>query len=132
MFFLLLGIHKFIMLCILILLSNKFYCQKFWFFLHTYVLVVLYIYTYIIYIIYIYIYIYIMYICIYVYNIYIYIYIFRSPCNSRLQNPPCSPSIWFPKIFLIVRWMRGAFEFDEPYKQTESKMQVTGKISSNR
>ena len=27
--------------------------------------------------------------------------------------------------------MRGTFEFDQPYKQTESKMQVTGKISSN-
>ena len=26
----------------------------------------------------------------------------------------------------------GTFEFDQPYKQTENKMQVTGKISSNR
>ena len=31
----------------------------------------------------------------------------------------------------MVRWMRGAFEFDQPYKQTEKKMQVTGKISSS-
>ena len=23
----------------------------------------------------------------------------------------------------MVRWMRGTFEFDNPYKQTESKMQ---------
>ena len=31
----------------------------------------------------------------------------------------------------MVRWMRGIFEFDQQYKQTESKMQVTGKNSSN-
>ena len=32
----------------------------------------------------------------------------------------------------MVRWMRGTLESDQPYKQTESKMQVTGKISSNK
>ena len=96
MFFLLLGIHKFIMLCILILLLNKFYCQKFWFFLHTYVLVVLYIYTYIIYIIYIYIYI----LCIYVYMYIIYIYIYLgSPVIQGFKIPLAAPQYDSLKYF---------------------------------
>ena len=28
--------------------------------------------------------------------------------------------------------MRGKHEFDQPHKQTESKIQVTGKISNNK
>ena len=36
-----------------------------------------------------------------------------------------------PETVLMVRWMRVTFEFDQPYKHTESKMEVTGKISSN-
>ena len=36
--------------------------------------------------------------------------------------------IWSTEAVLMVRWMRGTFEFDQPYKQTEGKMQVTGKI----
>ena len=31
-----------------------------------------------------------------------------------------------------MRWIKGTFEFDQPYKQTESKMQVEEKISSNK
>ena len=30
--------------------------------------------------------------------------------------------IWFPETALMVRRMKGTFEFDQPYKQTESKM----------
>ena len=59
-----------------------------------------------------------------------------GPCQQfRAPRSPHSASryyIWSPKIVLIVRWMRGTFEFDQPYKQAESKMQVTGKISSNK
>ena len=40
--------------------------------------------------------------------------------------------IWSTEAVLMVRWMRGTFEFDQPYKQTEGKMQVTGKIYSNK
>ena len=36
-----------------------------------------------------------------------------------------------PETVLMVRWMRVTFEFDQPYKHAESKMQVTGKTSSN-
>ena len=32
----------------------------------------------------------------------------------------------------MMRWMRDTFEFDQPYKQTENKMQVTEKIWSNK
>ena len=32
----------------------------------------------------------------------------------------------------MVRSIRGTFEFNQPYKLTESKMQVTEKISSNK
>ena len=31
-----------------------------------------------------------------------------------------------------MRWIRDTFEFDQQYKQAEGKMQVTGKISSNK
>ena len=31
----------------------------------------------------------------------------------------------------MVEWVRDIFEFDQPYKQRESKMQVTGEIPSN-
>ena len=37
-----------------------------------------------------------------------------------------------PEAVQMVRQMRGTFEFDQPYKQTKSKMQVTGKISSSK
>ena len=61
---------------------------------------------------------------------------FRSPPQQfRAPRSPHSASryyIWSPKTVLIVRWMRGTFEFDQPYKQAESKMQVTGKISSSK
>ena len=40
--------------------------------------------------------------------------------------------MWPPKTVLLLRWLRGTFEYDQPYKQTESEMQVTGKISSNK
>ena len=40
--------------------------------------------------------------------------------------------IYDPLKVIIVRSMRNTFEFDQPYKQAESKMQVTGKISSNK
>ena len=33
---------------------------------------------------------------------------------------------------VMVIWIRGTFEFDQPHKQIESKTQVTGKISSNK
>ena len=32
----------------------------------------------------------------------------------------------------MARWLSDTFEFDQPYKQAENKMQVTGKISSNK
>ena len=35
--------------------------------------------------------------------------------------------IRYPETVLMLRWKRGTFEFDQPRKQTESKMQVTGK-----
>ena len=33
---------------------------------------------------------------------------------------------------LMVRWVRDTSEFNQPYKQTESKKQVKVKISSNK
>ena len=44
---------------------------------------------------------------------------FRSPSNSGIQGPPFQP-------------LNITYEFDQPYKQEEIKMQVTGKISSNK
>ena len=41
------------------------------------------------------------------------------PSNSGIQGPPSQP-------------LNITYEFDQPYKQAESKMQVTGKISSNK
>ena len=35
-----------------------------------------------------------------------------------------------PEAVLMVRWIRATFEFDQLYKQTESKMRVTGKIKA--
>ena len=32
----------------------------------------------------------------------------------------------------MVRFLRGTFQFDQPYKQTENKIEVKGKISSNQ
>ena len=40
--------------------------------------------------------------------------------------------IMIPERVLIVKWVRDTFEFDQSNKQAESKMQVTGKISSNK
>ena len=40
--------------------------------------------------------------------------------------------IWSPETVLMVRKIRDTFEFDQAYKQVESKMQVTWKISSNK
>ena len=39
--------------------------------------------------------------------------------------------MWSPETVQIVKWKRDTFEFDQPYKQVESKMQVTWKISSD-
>ena len=36
--------------------------------------------------------------------------------------------IWSLETVLMVRWRRDRCGFDQPYKQTESKMQVTWKI----
>ena len=36
------------------------------------------------------------------------------------------------KQSIMVRWMRGTFESDQPYKQAESKMEATGKISGHK
>ena len=41
------------------------------------------------------------------------------PSNSGLQGLPFQP-------------LNITYEFDQPYKQAESKMQVAGKISSNK
>ena len=41
------------------------------------------------------------------------------PSNSGIQGPPFQP-------------LNITYEFDQPYKQEESKMQATGKISSNK
>ena len=32
----------------------------------------------------------------------------------------------------MLRYMKGIFESDQPYKQKESKMQVTGEISISK
>ena len=50
------------------------------------------------------------------------------PGNSGLQGPHLSIFqyyIWPPEIILVVRWMGDTIEFDQSYKQAESKMQVT-------
>ena len=42
------------------------------------------------------------------------------PSNSGLQSPLFQPLIVTydpPETFLMVRWMRGTFEFDQLYKQ---------------
>ena len=59
---------------------------------------------------------------------------FMSPINSGLQDPPFQSLkiTWFPKAVLMVRSMCGTFTFNQPYKQTESKIQVTKKISNNK
>ena len=36
--------------------------------------------------------------------------------------------IWSSEAVLMVRQVRSTFEFDQPYKQAESKMQLTEKI----
>ena len=53
--------------------------------------------------------------------------------NSGFQGPLFSLSILY-----MIPWnsyngeIGDTIEFDQPHKQTESKMQVTGKISSNK
>ena len=63
------------------------------------------------------------------------------PHSITLKNvqPPLSKGgshyeyyIWSTETVQILRWMQGTFEFDQSYKQTESKMRVTGNISSNK
>ena len=53
----------------------------------------------------------------------------RSPLLNQVPPviqgsnvPPFSLSILHMIPVLIVRWMREIFEFDQPYKQTESKI----------
>ena len=42
------------------------------------------------------------------------------PSNSGLHSPPFQPHyMWSPETFLMVRWMKGSFEFDQP--QTNRK-----------
>ena len=36
------------------------------------------------------------------------------------------------ETILMLRWMSDTFEFNQSQKQTESKMEVTRKISSNK
>lgn len=51
---------------------------------------------------------------------------FRSHQYFRaLGYPSCTPSP-------MLRQTRGTFGFDKPYKQTQRKMRLTGRISSNR
>ena len=45
--------------------------------------------------------------------------VLSPPSNSGIRGPP------FQSLNIT-------YEFDQPYKQAESKMQVTGKISSNK
>ena len=40
--------------------------------------------------------------------------------------------IWSPETVLTVIWMKDIFQLDQSYNQTESKMQVTEKILSNK
>ena len=56
------------------------------------------------------------------------------PNNSGLQSFAFQPLniILSPETVLMVIWMRDTFEFDKPYEQTESKMQATEKILSNK
>ena len=46
------------------------------------------------------------------------------PSNSGLQVLSIHPLNYIrsPKTVLIVRWFRDIFEFDQPYKQAESKI----------
>ena len=56
----------------------------------------------------------------------------RSLQQFRIPRPQISAPqyyIWSPER--TVRWMRNTIEVDQQYKQTESNMQVTRKISSN-
>ena len=45
-----------------------------------------------------------------------------APVIQGSSVPPFSLSILHMIPVLIVRWMREIFEFDQPYKQTESKI----------
>ena len=62
---------------------------------------------------------------------------FPEPTNPppTLSRFPLSASqcyILSCETVLMVRFLRGTFQFDQPYKQTENKIEVTGKISSNQ
>ena len=50
--------------------------------------------------------------------------VWGPPSNSGLQGLP------FQAFNITHDPLRGTFEFDQPYTQTERKMQVTGKILS--
>ena len=52
--------------------------------------------------------------------------------NPSINKEVYTMNIWSPETVLVVTQMRRTFDFDQPCKQTESKMQVTGKISSNK
>ena len=41
-------------------------------------------------------------------------------------------NIWSPEKVVMVRKMKGTFEFDQQYKQTENKMQITFKTLFQR
>ena len=61
---------------------------------------------------------------------------FRSLASSSgLQDfpfPAFQHYIRSPERVQLVRCMKGLLEFDHPSKQTESKVEVTGKISSHK
>ena len=61
---------------------------------------------------------------------------FPEPTNPPpLSRFPLSASQYYIlscETVLKVRFLRGTFQFDQPYKQTENKIEVTGKISSNQ
>ena len=61
-------------------------------------------------------------------------YILVLSSNLGLQGHPISLSILqlIPRNSPIGKMDEGHFELDQPYKQTESKMLVTGKISTNK
>ena len=53
------------------------------------------------------------------------------PVIQGSKVPPLPP-LRSHETVLMLRWKRAKFEFDQPYKQTKCKLQITGKISSNK
>ena len=55
-----------------------------------------------------------------------------SNSGSKVHLPASQYYLRSPETLHMVRWMRNTFEFDQPYKQAQSEMQVQGKIPSDK